>query len=303
MSESNLSPNIAFFDSGQGGLTIWENVLKKFPNLNTQYMGDNARCPYGNKSNETIIQFTKEALSFLGSRQASLAVVACGTASSVAVKSLQNKYSFPVIGIVEGFCQHVADMMVNKSRPVGVLATRYTIKSKRFVEELASHGMHHVWDRACPLFVPLIEEGIATGSLVETACDMYLWDVPKDIKIIMLACTHYPRIVLPIAESLERLTGRSVILKKTDGDWLLKLGKEKRDDPIFLVDASSSIIQYISNFLSKNNTPSQNYFLQEQTVLCTDSPEQFEKAARYFTSHPLKKVLMANITSTEKTFI
>ncbi len=288
-------PNIAFFDSGQGGLTVWENVLKKFPRLNTQYLGDNARCPYGNKSAETISRYAAEAAFFLASRNASLLVVACGTVSSVAVRNLQSIYKLPIVGIVEGFCATVAQLLQDKSRPVAVIATRFTIKSQRFKEELSMHGINNVWDKACPLFVPLVEEGIATGNMVESACDMYLWDIPEDVKIVMLACTHYPRIALSLAESLERRTGRSVVFKTVDGDWLFKLGKKDREDPIYLVDASNSIVTYVENFLIQHDASGELKNGGEQHILCTDSPSQFGKVARFFTNTPLHNVELVNI--------
>ena len=236
-----------------------------------------------------------EALSFLAARNAVLIVVACGTVSSVAVRNLQNKFELPIIGIVEGFCKFVSEILEDATRNVAVIATRYTIKSKRFVEELSTYGINNVWDRECPLFVPLVEEGIARGNIVDAACDMYLWDIPTDVKIVMLACTHYPRIVLPIAESLSRLTGRTVIFKTIDGDWLLKLGEKNREDPIYLVDASNSIVKYVENFI-KQHDPQENILSTgEQHVLCTDSPDQFEKAARFFTNSPLKNVEAVNI--------
>lgn len=289
----NILPNIAFFDSGQGGLTIWENVLRKFPKINAQYIGDNGRCPYGNRSNEIISQYASEAFTFLAARNAVLILVVCGTVSSVGIHNLQQKYNLPIVGIIEGFCQFVAEILEDKTRCVAVVATRFTIKRKKFIEELNSHGIKNVWDKACPLFVPLVEEGIATGSMVESACDMYLWDIPTNVKVVMLACTHYPRIALPIAESLFRLTGRSVIFKAIDGDWLLKLGEG--EDPIFLVDASNSIVKHVDNFLKKFDPHNNVLQHSEQRVLCTDAPEQFERAARFFTNNPLKNVEAVNI--------
>jgi glutamate racemase len=123
---------------------------------------------------------------------------------------------------------------------------------------------------------------------------MYLWDIPLDVKVVMLACTHYPRIVLSLAECLNRLSGRPVILKTIDGDWLLKLGKNNQDDPIFLVDSSISILHYIKNFLDKEDPIKSKYFSHEQHVFCTDSPKQFEYAARFFTHQPLRNVAIAN---------
>jgi glutamate racemase len=293
---TNLLPNIAFFDSGQGGLTIWENVLKKIPNLNTQYMGDNARCPYGNKSKDIIIQYATEAFSFLASRQAVLIIVACGTVSSVAVQTLKANYNFPIIGIVEGFCKYVSDILEDKTRPVAIIATKYSINSKKFSSELENYKIHNIWDRACPLFVPLVEEGISTGALVDSVCEMYLWDIPKNVKIVMLACTHYPRIVLAIADCLHRLTGRTVIYKMIDGDWLLKLGFDEFKDPIFLVDASVSIVKYVLDFVHNPTQSELNLLSGQQNVLCTDSPEDFSRAARFFATIPLKNLQTVNIS-------
>lgn len=101
--KNKILPNIAFFDSSQGGLTVWENVLKRFPTLNTQYLGDNARCPYGNKSEETITRYASEAALFLANRNASLLIVACGTASSVAAKSFSIFLSSLLLVLLRAF--------------------------------------------------------------------------------------------------------------------------------------------------------------------------------------------------------
>jgi glutamate racemase len=287
--KNKILPNIAFFDSSQGGLTVWENVLKRFPKLNTQYLGDNARCPYGNKSRETITRYASEAALYLANRNATLLVIACGTASSVAAKELQHLFKLPIIGIVDGFCKFVSQILQDKSRTVAVLGTKFTVRSNRFNDELAVNGVENVWARACPLLVPLVEEGISRGPMVDAACDMYLWDIPEDTKIVMLACTHYPRLTLPIAESIERRLGKTVIYKTIDGDWILKLGSRNTTDPIYLVETSLPIVNYVSQFISQNNLE-ETLYDGEKRVLCTDSPEQFESIARFFTSIPLPKV-------------
>lgn len=289
MMKNDILPNIAFFDSSQGGLTVWENVLKRFPALNTQYLGDNARCPYGNKSQETITRYASEATLYLASRNALLLVIACGTASSVAAKELQQLFKLPIIGIVEGFCQFAASLLEEKNRTVAVLGTKFTVRSGRFDEELKKNGVAQVWARACPLFVPLVEEGISRGPMVDAACDMYLWDIPADTKVVMLACTHYPRLTLPIAESIERRLGKTVIYKSIDGDWVLKLGSKEPNDPIFLIESSLPIVNYVDKFITQNCYEDLLYH-NEKRILCTDSPEQFESIARFFTSIVLPKV-------------
>ncbi|MBX9703913.1 MAG: glutamate racemase [Silvanigrellaceae bacterium] len=291
-----IPPNIAFFDSGQGGLTIWEPVVKRFPRLNTQYLGDNARCPYGNKSSETILRYAAEAALFLSSRNAQLIVVACGTASSVAVQELQRIFKVPIIGIVEGFCKLVASLLVDKNRCVAVLGTRFTIKSKRFEEELGSFGIKNVWARACPLFVPLIEEGISSGEMAEAATEMYLWDAPSDLSVVMLACTHYARLARSIAMTLEKRFGRTIVYKTIDGEWVLVAGRNNvATEPIWLMDASVSIVDSVSMFLQSNSQASLSSQDSFRRVLCTDSPEQFHRVARFFSSVDLPEVQTVEI--------
>ena len=118
---------------------------------------------------------------------------------------------------------------------------------------------------------------------------MYLWDIPEDTKIVMLACTHYPRLTIPLAESIERRLGKTVVYKTIDGDWILKIGSRNTTDPIFLVETSLPIVNFVSDFISENSLEASLYH-GEKRVLCTDSPEQFESIARFFTSIPLPKV-------------
>ncbi|RDB36002.1 glutamate racemase [Spirobacillus cienkowskii] len=294
--KNKIKPNIAFFDSSQGGLTVWESVLKRFPQLNTQYLGDNARCPYGNKSQETITRYAIEAANFLEKRNAILLVIACGTASSVAAKQLQKQFSMPVIGIVEGFCKFVSEILTDKLRTVAVLGTHFTIRSARFAEELKLLGIAKVWSKACPLFVPLVEEGITTGSIVDSTCEMYLCEIPEDTKVVMLACTHYPRLAFSIADYLEKKLGKTVVYKTIHGDWVMKLGRKATDDPVYLVESSLPIVNFVTQFI-KNNNFENILFTEECSVMCTDSPEQFESIARFFTSIPLPKVESVEIFS------
>lgn len=294
---SSILPNIAFFDSGQGGLTIWETVVKRFPHLHTQYLGDNARLPYGNKGEDIITRYASEAALFLGRRNAQLMIIACGTASCVAARRLQHIFKFPVVGIVEGFCKFVSDMLSDKSQTVAVLATRFTIGSKRVVEELNAYGIQNVWARACPLFVPLVEEGVVTGTIADATCDMYLSDIPKDVRIVMLSCTHYPRLVHAIAHSIARHTQRTIIYKTVDGDWTLNQNFKENGDPIYLMDPSISIVQLVDTFLQEH--PEQNLNTTgEHHILCTDSPKQFERAAKIFTNLELKSVEAVDLTLT-----
>lgn len=291
-----MYPSIAFFDSGQGGLTIWENVVQHFPSINTLYLGDNARCPYGNKSSATIVRYTHQAAKFLEAQNAKLLIIVCGTASSVATQSVQNSVCIPVIGIVEGLCQYAASILEDKSQTIAVLATRYTIKSQKFQNELKLIDVHNVWARECPLFVPLIEEGISQGDIVTHACDLYLHDIPENVKVVVLACTHYPRIVNAIGQYLNHKTKRSVILKSYDGDIIVaKSTSHSYDTPIYLIEASTPIIKSVEQFLSESKQVFHTPALHR--TLCTDSPGQFEQVANHFTKLSLPKIEHVEITN------
>lgn len=287
-SPTSNAPCIAFFDSGQGGLTVWEAVVKRFPGLNTQYLGDNARYPYGNKGAQTVTRYSSEAVFYFSAQNAALVVVACGTASSVAVKSLQQTFRVPIVGIVEGFCEEAA-RIAGSRRTVAVLGTRFTVASGRFYDELAARGVTSIWQRACPLFVPLVEEGVAPGPMAHAASEMYLTDMPDDVKVVMLACTHFPRLAKSIAEFLEAKFGRSVLSRNADGEFLLARGKDDGSDPIVLIDSSTSIVASVESFLASHPQRAA-FFGDEKAILCTDAPTRFAQVARLFSCLPLPDV-------------
>jgi glutamate racemase len=291
-----MKPTIAFFDSGQGGLTVWESVVRRFPSLNTIYLGDNARYPYGNKSNETVTRYASEAAFFLSNRNASLIVVACGTASSVAVRTLQTIFKTPIIGIVEGFCADAVQLSQGKGT-IAVLGTRFTVKSRRFEQVLNEHKVTSIWQRACPLFVPLVEEGVAPGPMADAASDLYLGDLPSDVSVVMLACTHFPRLVRSIANTIEKRLGRPVIYVNADGSWHLSSGQASSPqgtDPVYLLDSSRAIVNSVTHFLEFN--PNRDaHMSSERHIYCSDAPERFAEVARLFTNIELPAAELVHI--------
>jgi glutamate racemase len=289
-------PNIAFFDSGQGGFTVWEAIRMRLPSLNTQYLGDNARYPYGNKGEQTVTRYSSEAAYFFSALGAGLIVVACGTASSVAVQSLQRVFRIPVVGIVEGFCEDAASVVRGSEKnraggKVALLGTRFTVSSGRFERELKARGVGEgsVWARACPLFVPLVEEALVPGPLADAACELYLSDMPADVDVVMLACTHFPRLEASIGKFLGQKFGRPVVARRIDGDVVVHAGGEGA--PLYLLESSRGIWKAVEAFLAEQ-TPSvrENYFQNETRVYCTDAPARFTEVARVFTSLPVGEV-------------
>lgn len=177
---------IGIFDSGVGGLSVLKHLKKLLPSENFIYLGDAARTPYGTKGANTILQYSKECVQYLEFCQVKLIVVACNTASSIAVPRLKQEHSLPIIGMIE--------TASSKAEKVAVLGTKATIKSNAYQEKLLSDDSKiEILGRACPLFVPLVEEGLFNGDIVDRVIEMYLADIKaEEPEEVLLACTHYP---------------------------------------------------------------------------------------------------------------
>ncbi len=180
---------VGIFDSGVGGLTVLRAVRNRFPKIDIVYLGDTARVPYGNKSPQTVIRYSLECAKFLLDKGVEALVVACNTASSYAVPALRDYFGVPVIGVVEPGVEEALRLTEGK---VGVIGTPATIRSGSYQEKLKEAGVE-VFSKACPLFVPLVEEGLIEGDITRRVVDMYLKEL-KEAKIdtLILGCTHYP---------------------------------------------------------------------------------------------------------------
>lgn len=289
-----MLPNVAFFDSGQGGLTVWEAVMRRIPRLNTIYLGDNSRYPYGNKSSITVQRFTSEAIFHLAAESAGLIIIACGTASSVATDAMRRIFRIPIVGIVEGFCADAVKQSQGQGT-IALLGTRYTVSSGRFEQELKSLGAQRVWSRACPLFVPLVEEGVPSGVIGDAISLMYLSDIPTDVSVVMLACTHFPRLERSIAQTLNHLLNRPVYSINADGQWLLA-GQPGDANPIYLLDSSHSLVDEVDKFIKQHPDPA-SLLQGMRRVLCTDAPERFAEVGRIFSNIPLPPVELVQLGS------
>lgn len=186
---------IGVYDSGIGGLTVYRALAAGFPSLDMIYFGDSARVPYGNKSPETIIKYSLECASYLASRyELSAFVVACNTISSHALEALHDALKIPILGVIKPGATNAVD--VTKNNKIGVLGTHATVNSCSYLKEIKnqSHGKNiQIFQQACPLFVPLVEEALVDGDMVETVVRESLKDISKKgVDTIILGCTHYP---------------------------------------------------------------------------------------------------------------
>ncbi len=179
------------FDSGIGGISVAKEILKSNLFDEIVYFGDTARVPYGNKNESTIIRYSLEALEFLKNFDINFLVVACNTASAVAVNELKKEASFPVLGVIEAGVEAIKNE--NKNSNILLVGTKRTIKSNKYQNFLQKKGFKNITSVSTPLFVPLVEEGITYGEITDKIFDMYFENIDKEkIDIVILGCTHYP---------------------------------------------------------------------------------------------------------------
>ena len=191
---------IGVFDSGIGGLTVLKELLERLPHESYVYFGDTARVPYGTKSAETVLRFSRENVRLLLERDVKIVVVACNTASAEAVPVIQKEFDVPIIGVIEPGVR--AAIAATQGGHIGVIGTAGTIRSGAYQQSIQKHDPNvDVHSRPCPLFVPLAEEGWIDTPVTREVARTYLdgYDEAK-IDTLVLGCTHYPLLKGVIAE-------------------------------------------------------------------------------------------------------
>ena len=247
---------IGVFDSGLGGLTVVRELSKLLPHENLFYVGDTARVPYGTKSPETIRRYSLQISFFLLQRKVKMIVVACNTASALALRSLQN-LPIPVIGVIDPGARGAA--LTTHSGRVGVIGTPATVASHAYRTAIKKYSPQaQVWESACPLFVPLVEEGWLTHPVTTTVAQVYLKPLLKNkIDTLVLGCTHYPLLketLQPVVGSRVRLIDSAEQTAKEVERVLLKQGKQnpskkKGRATYFVTDNTTSFSRLSRQFL------------------------------------------------------
>jgi len=188
-------PAIGVFDSGFGGLTVLKELVALIPNADYLYFGDTARLPYGSKSVETVARYAVEATHFLEQQGANLLVIACNTATALALDQIMRAAHVPVIGVVEPGAEQASS--ASKNRRVVVIGTEATVSSHAYLKALQRRDIQ-AREKACPLLVPLVEEGWVEHPVTEQVARIYLQDAFgdgfHDADVLVLGCTHYPLI-------------------------------------------------------------------------------------------------------------
>lgn len=267
---ANSSP-IGVFDSGVGGLTVVREIMQQIPNESIIYFGDTARVPYGNKSPETIITYSKQIVHFLLSKNVKAIVIACNTASAFTLEALKSEVDIPIIGVVEPGAFTAAYTTSNNK--IGIIATEGTINSQiypKFLNRL--NPQVQVFGKACPLFVPLVEEGMIDDPITEEMIKRYTNDlIDKDIDTLILGCTHYP------------------LLKPTI--------KKVLSDKISLVNPAYETAKSLKKVLLDNNIESSTAN-NEHAFFVSDGAQKFRQFAN--TILPCKVIEINNIYNVEQ---
>jgi glutamate racemase len=252
----NKTNPIGFFDSGIGGLTVVRSVTQFLPNENIVYFGDTARVPYGSKSNDTVVEYSIQAANFLLRKNIKLLVVACNTASSVALKELRRFLTVPVIGMIEPG----AKMALQESRTnrVGVIGTRATINNKAYSRELLKlNPKVKVFEKACPLFVPLAEEGWLDHKVTELVAKEYLAELKENkIDSLVLGCTHYPILF----DIIQKAVGKNVKL----------------------IDSGTPAAKLVEEYLNGRGLRNHSVHQGQSEFYVSDVPNKFREVAERF---------------------
>jgi glutamate racemase len=273
VSSASRRPRIAVFDSGVGGLTVLRAIVALIPNADYIYFGDTARLPYGSKSRETVARYTVEAAKFLETHEPDILVIGCNTASALALYDIKAAVHVPVIGVIEPGAESAAQVSV--SREAVVLATEATVGTHAYQRALARRGFA-THEKACPLLVPLVEEGWIDHPVTEQVARIYMSEALRaaaHTDVLVLGCTHYPLI--------KALLRRVV------------------PDSIAIVDSAEATAHAIFDELKYGAQPSQKRNSRPErrsphaprfTFYVTDSVEKFARMAPLFLGHPVLDV-------------
>jgi len=255
---------IGVFDSGIGGLTVVKRIASYLPEENIVYFGDTARVPYGSKSNDTVIEYGLQDAKFLMHKNVKALVVACNTVSSVALKNLKDVFDVPIIGMIEPGARMAC--METKNKRVGVIGTRATVSNQAYSKAIKKidHSIK-VFEQACPLFVPLAEEGWINHKATYEIAAEYLKELKKiEIDTLVLGCTHYPI----LAEVIQEIFG----------------------DKVKLIDSGIAAAESVKVELDRFNLHTNNFAMGNHSFYVSDIPMKFKEVAELFLGRPISDV-------------
>lgn len=255
---------IGIFDSGFGGLTVMSAINKILPNESIIYFGDTAHVPYGSKSRNTVLKFSKDISSFLVKNNIKMLVIACNTASAFALSTLKKELTVPVTGVIEPGAK--AAIEATKNNKIGIIGTEGTISSNAYLKAIKKISPKaDIYQQACPLFVPLVEEGWNEGKVTDEIVKYYLKSLlSKKVDTIVLGCTHYPLLM----KTLRKNTGKQITL----------------------IDSANATAFEVQKILKNNGLLADNKKKNKFSFYVSDNPKKFQKIGSMFFSKKIKSV-------------
>lgn len=256
---------IGVFDSGIGGLTVVRELQRRLPHENIVYFGDTARVPYGNKSTQTVTRYSREICDFLGRFDPKIIVVACNTASAVALGELETVLSVPVCGVVDPGAREA--VLLARGHTIAVIATEATVLSDAYRKAMSRYlPSARVLQKACPLFVPLVEEGRrCDDAITEAIVRDYLEPILRlDPKVLVMGCTHYPL----LREAIAAVAGPDIAL----------------------VDSGEQTARSIADRLAGKDSRSSRTRPGALSCYVSDNPQRFKELGQRFCGHPIVDV-------------
>jgi glutamate racemase len=263
-----MPPTIGVFDSGFGGLTVLRELRTVLPGAGYLYFGDTAHLPYGAKSVRTVVKYAVASALFLEEHGIEMLVIACNTATALALEEIRAAVKVPVIGVVEPGSKRAAH--ISRTKKVAVIATEATVASHAYQKALHQLGMEAT-EKACPLFVPLVEEGWVEHPVTEQVAHIYVDELfdqgaARDADVLLLGCTHYP-LIRPLL--------RRVVPAQVE-----------------IVDSAESTAARVAELLGSNCGPGGRGSLR---CYATDSVEKFRRLGEKFLGCPIEKVELIDI--------
>ena len=266
--DAKRGPMVGVFDSGFGGLTVLRALLSHIPSARYVYLGDTARLPYGAKSQATIARYAVESARFLEERGCDYLVIACNTATALALEDIRQAVSVPVLGVIEPGAHAAKRVLAQPGGEVLVLATAATVQSHAYREACAAVGLR-VTEMACPLLVPLVEEGWTDHRVTREVLRIYLAEALARCapQAVLLGCTHYPLIAGAIEETLRELGSEAVVIDSAEAT----------------AEAASVALRSRVGVSGEEDTPIFECF-------ATDSVEKFQRLGSLFLRRPIEHV-------------
>ncbi len=249
-------------DSGVGGLTVVKELMRQLPWEKICYFGDTARAPYGPRPAEEVIAFTREIVDYLAQFEPKMIVIACNTATAVALQDIRGRVNLPVIGVIEPGARAAIDL-TNVGK-IGVIGTEGTIKSGAYVHALTKLAPHvQVVSLACPTFVPLVENGLFRTREAYAAVSQALLPIKRsEIDCLILGCTHYPFLAAPISEAM--------------------------DNDVALVHSAEETAKEIAAILTANNQLAEASAVPVHHFFCSGDPVKFQQIAQDWLGNPIR---------------